>query len=102
MRKAGLGMTDCVQTKANGLATRRVRPNPTGTGLADIQVDDPARAIGTAVSYLMSKPAFARLPFGHWARVLISQINRRHYLFVSRGKIIVGFFGWGHYSRQTS
>jgi hemolysin-activating ACP:hemolysin acyltransferase len=89
-----------VQDKAG--ETREQVPRPTGTGLVGIQVGDPARALGTAVSYLMSKPAFARLPFGHWARVLIGQINRRHYLFVSRGKTIVGFAGWAFTTRDKA
>jgi hypothetical protein len=50
----------------------------------------------------MSKPAFARLPFGHWARVLIGQINRRHYLFVARGKTLVGFAGWAFATRDKA
>jgi hemolysin-activating ACP:hemolysin acyltransferase len=82
--------------------TRKQVPRPTGTGLAAIQVGDPARALGMAVSYLMSKPAFARLPFGHWARVLIGQINRRHYLFVARGKTLVGFAGWAFTTRDKA
>jgi hemolysin-activating ACP:hemolysin acyltransferase len=82
--------------------TRKQMPRPTGTGLVAIQVGDPARALGTAVSYLMSKPAFARLPFGHWARVLIGQINRPHYLFVARGKTLVGFAGWAFTTRDKA
>jgi hypothetical protein len=42
----------------------------------------------------MNKPAFARLPFGHWSRVLAGQIKRRHYAFVIAGKRVVGFQGW--------
>jgi hemolysin-activating ACP:hemolysin acyltransferase len=95
-------VNDCVQAKANGLATRQSSPGPTGTGLAAVQVDDPARALGMAVSYLMSKPAFARLPFGHWASVLIGQINRRHYLFAARGKTLVGFAGWAFTTRDKA
>jgi len=51
-------------------------------------------ALGVAVSYLMTKPAFARLGFGHWARVLTGQINRDHYFFVFEGSVVVGFAGW--------
>jgi len=56
--------------------------------------DNRAMALGLAVEYLMKKPAFARLPFGHWSRVLTGQIRRGHYLFVFRGKRTVGFGGW--------
>jgi hypothetical protein len=50
-------------------------------------------ARGIAVSYLMTKPAFARLGFGHWSRVLTGQINRDHYFFVFDGTEVVGFAG---------
>lgn len=42
----------------------------------------------------MTKPAFARLPFGHWSRVLVGQINRGHYLIAADSERIVGFLGW--------
>lgn len=51
-------------------------------------------ALGRAVTYMMTKPAFANAPFGHWARTLTGQINRNHYFFVMRGETIVGFLGW--------
>ncbi len=53
-----------------------------------------AMALGLAVQYLMRKPAFARLPFGHWSRVLTGQIRRGHYIFVISGNTVVGFGGW--------
>jgi hemolysin-activating ACP:hemolysin acyltransferase len=61
---------------------------------------DPARALGLAVSYLMTKPAFAKLPFGHWSRILVGQVNRGHYLLASDGKGIVGFLGWALTTRE--
>jgi hemolysin-activating ACP:hemolysin acyltransferase len=51
-------------------------------------------ALGLAVEYLMKKPAFARLPFGHWARVITGQIRRGHYVFITTEKNVVGFLGW--------
>lgn len=51
-------------------------------------------ALGRAVSYMMTKPAFANAQFGHWARTLTGQINRQHYFFVQRGDKTVGFLGW--------
>jgi hemolysin-activating ACP:hemolysin acyltransferase len=54
-----------------------------------------AMALGLAVSHLMTKPAFARLPFGDWSRVLVGQINRGSYAMVCgpRGQV-AGFLGW--------
>ena len=51
-------------------------------------------ALGRAVSYMMTKPAFANAPFGHWAKTLTGQINRKHYFFVLRDGKIAGFAGW--------
>jgi hemolysin-activating ACP:hemolysin acyltransferase len=55
---------------------------------------DPARALGLSVSYLMTKPAYSKLSFGTWSRVLVGQINRGHYVLAYRDKTIVGFAGW--------
>lgn len=66
----------------------------TTPGLKAIQDRDPYKALGRAVSYLMTKPAFAKPPFGHWSRILTGQINRGHYFFVVRGDTVVGFLGW--------
>ena len=56
----------------------------------------PAMALGLAVNHLMTKPAFAKLRFGEWSRVLTGQINRGHYCFaMSADNRIVGFAGWG-------
>ena len=51
-------------------------------------------ALGRAVSYLMTKPSFARQPFGAWSRTLTGQINRGHYFFITSEKRIIGFVGW--------
>lgn len=56
--------------------------------------DHPAVALGLAVNYLMTKPAFANLRFGDWSRILVGQINRHHYSFAVDGKQIQGFIGW--------
>ena len=66
------------------------------------QFDNPVFALGLAVNYLMTKPAFARLSFGHWSRVLVGQINRRHYFFAFRGQTVVGFAGWALASRDDA
>ncbi len=65
------------------------------TTLRLFQHSNPAAALGLAVSHLMGKPAFARLPFGSWSRVLVGQINRKHYqLVLDHAGRTVGFLGW--------
>ena len=59
-----------------------------------------AQALGLIVSYLMTKPAFAGLPFGHWSRILVGQINRGHYLIASDKQRVVGFLGWALTSQE--
>lgn len=66
----------------------------TANDLRIIENLDPYKALGMAVSHLMTKPAFAGLKFGHWSKVLVGQINRKHYMFVARGETIVGFYGY--------
>ena len=39
----------------------------------------PYVALGLVVNHLLTKPAFANLRFGDWSRILVGQINRRHY-----------------------
>jgi hemolysin-activating ACP:hemolysin acyltransferase len=64
------------------------------TQLRAVQPRNGHLALGMAVSFLMRDPAFARLIFGHWSRVLVGQINRRHFVFVVDGEQVVGFAGW--------
>lgn len=59
-------------------------------------------ALGRTVSYLMTKPSFARLNFGHLSRLLTGQINRRHYFLVMRGQQMVGFVGWALVSESAA
>jgi hemolysin-activating ACP:hemolysin acyltransferase len=57
--------------------------------------DSPVVALGLAVNHLMTKPAFARLRFGEWSRILVGQINRKHYqLVLDDRNRVVGFLGW--------
>jgi hemolysin-activating ACP:hemolysin acyltransferase len=57
--------------------------------------DNPLIALGLAVNYLMTKPAFAQLKFGGWSRILTGQVNRGHYYFVlDAKKQVQGFLGW--------
>jgi hemolysin-activating ACP:hemolysin acyltransferase len=65
--------------------------------------DSPFVALGLAVSHLMTKPAFAKLGFGEWSRILVGQINRKHYCFVIDGKNQVqGFLGWALASKASA
>jgi hemolysin-activating ACP:hemolysin acyltransferase len=57
--------------------------------------DSPYVALGLAVNHLMTKPAFANLKFGDWSRILVGQINRKHYSFVlDERNQVQGFVGW--------
>jgi hemolysin-activating ACP:hemolysin acyltransferase len=63
--------------------------------------DNPAAALGMAVNHLMSKPAFANLRFGDWSRILVGQINRKHFCFVVDGAgQVQGFMGWALASEE--
>ena len=60
----------------------------------NLRPHNPYAALGLAVSYLMTKKAFAKQSFGIWSRVLTGQINRKHFLFVQEKNAVVGFAGW--------
>src|SRR5918999_6181350 len=65
--------------------------------------DSPYVALGLAVNHLMTKPAFANLRFGEWSRILVGQINRKHYYFVVDGSNqIQGFIGWAVTTRAKA
>jgi hemolysin-activating ACP:hemolysin acyltransferase len=65
--------------------------------------ENPNAALGIAVSYLMTKPAFANLKFGDWSRILVGQINRKHCAFVlDANDKICGFAGWGLTSQDKA
>lgn len=65
--------------------------------------DSPYVALGLAVNHLMTKPAFAALKFGDWSRILVGQINRKHYFFAVDDKNQVqGFLGWAFTSRDKA
>jgi hemolysin-activating ACP:hemolysin acyltransferase len=65
--------------------------------------NSPVVALGLAVNYLMTKPAFAQLRFGDWSRILVGQINRGHYRFVIDGNNRTqGFFGWALTTREMA
>ncbi len=55
---------------------------------------NPYAGLGRAVSYMMTKPSFAKQSFGLWSRILTGQINRNHYFFAFEGEKVIGFAGW--------
>jgi hemolysin-activating ACP:hemolysin acyltransferase len=60
-----------------------------------LRPDNPFTALGLAVNHLMTMPAFASLRFGEWSRILVGQINRKHFFFIVDEKNQVqGFLGW--------
>jgi len=65
--------------------------------------DNPYVALGLAVNHLMTKPAFANCKFGDWSRILVGQINRKHFWFVvDRKNQIQGFMGWALTSKDKA
>ncbi|MEM9014175.1 MAG: toxin-activating lysine-acyltransferase [Pseudomonadota bacterium] len=76
------------------MSTSSEAPAPTGAELRAIQDPNPFAALGRAVSFMMTMPAFGELKFGHWSRTLTGQINRKHYFLVMDGQQVVGFLGW--------
>jgi hemolysin-activating ACP:hemolysin acyltransferase len=72
------------------------------SALTVFRVGDPAMALGLAVAYLMTMPAFARLPFGRWSGVLVGAVNRGHCLFVGKGDAVVAFAGWALASAEAA
>jgi hemolysin-activating ACP:hemolysin acyltransferase len=78
-------------------------PAPARPELRVFRPDSPYVALGLAVNHLMTKPAFAALRFGEWSRILVGQINRKHYYFVVDAKNqIQGFVGWAVTSRDKA
>jgi hemolysin-activating ACP:hemolysin acyltransferase len=74
--------------------------------LPDLKVfrpQNPYVALGLAANHLMTKPAFANLRFGDWSRILVGQINRKHYCFAVDGNNqIQGFMGWALTSKENA
>jgi hemolysin-activating ACP:hemolysin acyltransferase len=65
--------------------------------------ESPVVALGLAVNHLMSRQAFAQLRFGDCSKILVGQINRKHYRFVlDANDQVVGFLGWAVTSRDTA
>jgi hemolysin-activating ACP:hemolysin acyltransferase len=65
--------------------------------------DNPYVALGLAVNYMMTKPAFAALRFGDWSRILVGQINRKHYyLVIGRNNQVEGFLGWAVTTKEKA
>jgi hemolysin-activating ACP:hemolysin acyltransferase len=78
-------------------------PVPPHTDLKVFRPQNPYVALGLAVSHLMTQPAFAKLRFGDWSRILTGQINRKHYYFAVDSKNqIQGFMGWAVTSKEKA
>lgn len=75
---------------------------PVAAELQAVRPRNSREALGMAVSYFMTDPVFARLPFGQWSRVLVGQINRGHYLFAMEGEKVVGFVGWALTTKEKA
>lgn len=89
-----------MQQQSNGAQTAQLAPEK---GLKLFRPESNVVALGLAVNHLMTKPAFANLKFGDWSRILVGQINRKHYYFaVDEKKQIQGFLGWALATRDKA
>lgn len=62
---------------------------------------DPYAALGRAAMLLMAHDSFGTLPFRQVTALLAGQVNRGHYLFVSRNGQQTGFVGWAFCSEAA-
>ena len=68
--------------------------NAVDTGVA-VRLQDPFKALGTAVELFLQDGKFANLPFQVWAGGLAAQIRSNQYLFiVDKNNSAVGYLGW--------
>lgn len=58
------------------------------------RLKSPDAALAVMVQLSLRAPAFADQRFGAWARVLIGQVNRGHYVILLQDGQPVGFGGW--------
>lgn len=66
------------------------------------RLDDDYKALGVAVSLMLTEPSFARLPFGFWSSILVGQIRRKHYIFALEGGKTTGFLGWARTTEDVA
>ena len=86
---------------ANGAPT--APPTKPKSELRVIRPDNSFVALGLAVNHLMTMPAFANLRFGEWSKILVGQINRKHYwLAIDDKNEIQGFLGWALTTRERA
>ncbi len=69
-------------------------PAPAPSRFGALQPASPDAALAMLVQLSLRAPAFAGQRFGTWARVLIGQVNRRHYVILLEDGRPVGFGGW--------
>jgi hemolysin-activating ACP:hemolysin acyltransferase len=91
------------------MAAQQMPKNAAAAGGFQIYIpENPQFSLGLAVNHLMTKPAFANLKFGEWSRILVGQINRRHYAFAIQpgaaepARRVVGFAGWALTTRDKA
>ena len=58
------------------------------------QVTDPDSALGLAVAYVAAHPPFGSYRADKLVGSIAGQMQRRHYAFAVRDKVIVGYVGW--------
>src|SRR5690349_9034581 len=89
-----------METAAKGEPSKTPQPRP---ALRVFRPDNAFVALGLAVNHLMTMPAFANLRFGDWSKILVGQINRKHYwLVVDDKNEIQGFLGWAVTTRERA
>lgn len=66
------------------------------------RLDDDYKALGVAVSLMLTELSFARLPFGFWSSILVGQIRRKHYIFALEGGKTTGFLGWARTTEEVA
>jgi hemolysin-activating ACP:hemolysin acyltransferase len=59
-------------------------------------------AAGRAMALLMTNSAFEGLRLGEIGRLIVGQVNRKHYYFICRDKVPTGFIGWAYCSEAAA
>jgi hemolysin-activating ACP:hemolysin acyltransferase len=91
-----------MQTPPTG-STSTPAPLKSRPELRVFRPDNSFVALGLTVNHLMTMPAFANLRFGEWSKILVGQINRKHYWLVIDDKNeIQGFLGWALTTRERA
>ena len=65
-----------------------------GGGLRCTQLSDPYKALGLALSALSKVQPYARYRFGELTGTVMGQIQRGHYVFTLKDRLLVAYGGW--------